>query len=210
MRLAKSHSQKAALLASLLLYLGSLLFPAVEYDAMSSQPATRSTHLWHEPLGQVETVPGYFHLGLGWLGMLLPPQITPLGWLANPAYFLALLAARWGRVFLTRCLTIASLALASCSLVVVNMSPMRVLLHDPVPQFWSAIRPLAGFWLWIAAILALNVYAFLLRRADAGSPGAAARSEPSGARSRTEAVAPRVEAPSRTQAASPGNEPVGR
>jgi hypothetical protein len=39
---------------------------------------------------------------------------------------------------------------------------MRVLLHDPVPQFWSAIRPLAGYWLWLAAIAAMNLYVFRL------------------------------------------------
>src|SRR5262249_27159534 len=38
MRLANIAPQKALLAASLLLYLGSLLFPAVEYDAMSSRP----------------------------------------------------------------------------------------------------------------------------------------------------------------------------
>ena len=174
MRLANGHSQRALLLASLVLYLGSLLFPAVEYDAMSSQPAVHSTHLWHEPLGRAEAVPGYFHLGLGWVGLLLPPQVTPLGWLANPAYFLALLLARRGKVTLSRSLAVISLGLASCSLLLVNMSPMHVLLHDPVAQYWSAIRPLAGFWLWLAAIVALGVYAFLLSPA-AGSVDAPGR-----------------------------------
>lgn len=164
MRLANIHPLKAVLMASLLLYLGSLPIPAVEYDAMSSRPppgaAVSAAHLWHKPLGQVEEARGYFHLALGWLAMLLPPQFTPLGWLANPAYFLALLAARWEKAGLARCLGVASLGLAACSLVVVNLTPMRVLLHDPVPQFWSAIRPLAGYWLWLAAIIAMNVYVF--------------------------------------------------
>jgi len=205
MRLAKS--QRAVLLASLLLYLGSLLFPAVEYDAMSSQPAIHTTHLWHAPLGQVETVPGYFHLALGWIGMLLPPQITPLGWLANPAFFLVLLAARWEKIVVARVSAVASLALAACSLVLVNMSPMHVLLHDPVPQYWSAIRPLAGFWLWLAAIATLNVYAFLLRRPAAGSADTVLRAGNSSARSRSETVASRAEVtPPATEAASPGNE----
>lgn len=211
MRLANSHSQKAVLLASLLLYLGSLLFPAVEYDAMSSQPAMHAAHLWHAPLGQVEKVPGYFHLALGWIGMLLPPQITPLGWLANPAFFLVLLAARWEKIIFARGLAVASLALAACSLVLVNMSPMHVLLHDPVPQYWSAIRPLAGFWLWLAAIAALNVYALLLRGPATGSVDAVIRAGGAAVRPRTEAVASRAEAaPAPTEAASPGNEPVGR
>ena len=171
MRLANTSSQKAILVASLVLYVGSLLFPAVEYDAMSSLPvADGHTHLWHQPVGQVQMAPGYFHLVLGWLGLLVPPQYTPLGWLANPAYFLALLAARWGRVALVRGFAIAALIFAAFSLVLVNITPMRVLLHDPVPQFWSAIRPLVGFWLWLAAILALNVYAFLMNGHPAGGP----------------------------------------
>jgi len=186
MRLANSHSQKAVLLASLLLYLGSLLFPAVEYDTMSSQPAVHSTHLWHEPLGRVQIVPGYFHLALGWIGMLVPPQITPLGWLANPCYFLALLFARWRRITLTRSLAGLSLVLAASSLLIVNLSPLRVMLHDPVPQFWSAITPLAGFWLWLAAIAALNVYGLLLSRPASASVEVAVRRERSGARSGTE------------------------
>jgi hypothetical protein len=186
MRLANTPSQKAVLLASLLLYLGGLLFPAVEYDTMSSRPAVHATHLWHEPLGRVEKVPGYFHLALGWVGMLLPPQITPLGWVANPCYFFALLFARSRRITLTRSLAGLSLALAASSLVVVNMSPLRVMLHDPVPQFWSAIRPLTGFWLWLAAIAALNVYGFLLNRPASGSVELAVRRERSSARSRTE------------------------
>ena len=186
MRLANSHSQKAVLLASLLLYLGGLLFPAVEYDTMSSQPAVHSTHLWHEPLGRVEVVPGYFHLALGWIGMLVPPQITPIGWLANPCYFLALLFARWRRITLMRSLAGLSFALAASSLVVVNLSPLRVMLHDPVPQFWSAISPLAGFWLWLAAIAALNVYGFLLSRPASGSVELAVRPGRPGPPSRTE------------------------
>jgi hypothetical protein len=186
MRLANSHSQKAVLLASLLLYIGSLLCPAVEYDTMSSQPAVRSTHLWHEPLGRVERVPGYFHLALGWVGMLVPPQITPLGWLANPCYFLALLFARWRRIILARSLAGLSLLLAATSLLLVNLSPLRVMLHDPVPQFWSAIAPLAGFWLWLAAIAALNIYEFTLSRPASGSVELAVRQENSAARSRTE------------------------
>src|SRR6185437_15021748 len=152
-----------------------------------------TTHLWHAPLGQVETVPGYFHLALGWIGMLLPPQITPLGWLANPAFFLVLLAARWEKIVVARVSAVASLALAACSLVLVNMSPMHVLLHDPVPQYWSAIRPLAGFWLWLAAIATLNVYAFLLRRPAAGSADTVLRAGNSSARSRSETVASRAE-----------------
>src|SRR6185437_4880487 len=176
MRLANSHSQKAVLLASLLLYLGSLLFPAVEYDTMSSQPAVHSTHLWHEPLGRVQIVPGYFHLALGWIGMLVPPQITPLGWLANPCYFLALLFARWRRITLTRSLAGLSLGLAASSLLIVNLSPLRVMLHDPVP----------GFWLWLAAIAALNVYGLLLSRPASVSVEVAVRRERSGARSGTE------------------------
>lgn len=186
MRLANSHSQKAVLLASLLLYLGSLLCPAVEYDTMSSQPAVHSMHLWHEPLGRVETVPGYFHLALGWIGMLVPPQITPLGWLANPCFFLALLFARWRRVTLTRALAALSLVLAASSLLLVNLSPLRVMLHDPVPQFWSAISPLIGFWLWLAAIAALNVYGLLLTRPASASVELAVRQGSPGARSRTE------------------------
>ena len=166
MRLANIAPQKAILAASLLLYCGSLLFPAVEYDAMSSRPqpaaAIDAGHLWHHPLGQIEMAPGYFHLAFGWLGMLLPPQFTPLGWLANPAYFLVLLTARWGKVALARSLAVGALGLAAFSLVLVNLSPMRVLLHDPVPQFWSAIRPLAGYWLWLAAIAAMNLYVFRL------------------------------------------------
>jgi hypothetical protein len=164
MRLANISPQRALLIASLLLYLGSLLFPAVEYDAMSSRPQTAAAigaaHLWHDPVGQVQMAPGYFHLALGWVGLLLPPQFTPLGWLANPAYFLALLATRWGKAGLARSCAIGALALAAFSLVLVNVTPMRVLLHDPVPQFWSAIRPLAGYWLWLAAILAMNLYVF--------------------------------------------------
>ena len=163
MRLANLSPQKALLIASLLLYLGSLLFPAVEYDAMSSRPptiASGAAHLWHDPVGQVQMAPAYFHLPLGWVGLLLPPQFTPLGWLANPAYFLALLASRWGKAGLARCLAVGALTLAAFSLVLVNLTPMRVLLHDPVPQFWSAIRPLAGYWLWLAAIVAMNGYAF--------------------------------------------------
>lgn len=190
MRLANSHSQRAVLLASLLLYLGSLLFPAVEYDTMSSRPAVHSTHLWHEPLGRVERVPGYFHLVLGWVGMLVPPQITPLGWLANPCYFLALLFARWGRITVTRSLAGLSLALAASSLVIVNLSPLQVMLHDPVPQFWSAISPLAGFWLWLAAIAALNVYGFLLIRPASGSVEVVVRPERTGASSPTETGIP--------------------
>ncbi len=205
MRLATSHSQKAALLASLLLYLGSLLCPAVEYDAMSSQPVVHATHLWHAPLGQVERVPGYFHLALGWIGMLVPPQITPLGWLANPAFFLVLLAARWGRIVFARCLALASLALAACSLVLVNMSPLHVLLHDPVPQYWSAIRPLVGFWLWLAAIGALNVYAFLLTRLATGSVDVPIRAG-SSTTARSRSVSSRAE-PTATEAASPGKSP---
>ena len=163
MRLANITPQKAVLAASLLLYLGCLLLPAVEYDSVSSRPhpsALGSARLWHEPVGHIESAPGYFHLALGWLGILLPPQFTPLGWLANPAYFLALLAARWGRVTLGRCLAVSALALAASSLVLVNLTPMRVLLHDPIPLFWSAIRPLTGYWLWLAAIVAMNVYVF--------------------------------------------------
>ncbi len=210
MRLATSHPQKVALLASLLLYLGSLLCPAVEYDAMSSQPVVHATHLWHAPLGQVERVPGYFHLALGWIGLLVPPQTTPLGWLANPAFFLVLLAVRWERILLARGLALAALALAACSLVLVNMSPMHVLLHDPVPQYWSAIRPLVGFWLWLAAIAALNVYAWLLRRPAAGAADTSIRAGSPSARSRTEAIASRPEATSsRAPAGHPGNEPVG-
>jgi len=186
MRLANSHSQNAVLLASLLLYLGGLLFPAVEYDTMSSQPVVHSTHLWHEPLGRVERVPGYFHLALGWVGMLVPPQITPLGWLANPCYFLALLFARWRRITLARSLAGLSLVLAASSLVLVNLSPLRVMLHDPVPQFWSAISPLIGFWLWLAAIAALNVYGLLLSGPAPGSVELAVRQQSAGARSRTE------------------------
>ncbi len=164
MRIANITPQKAVLAASLLLYLGCLLLPAVEYDSVSSRPhptaAISSARLWHEPIGHIESAPGYFHLALGWLGILLPPQFTPLGWLANPAYFLALLAARWGRVMLSRCLAVAALALAASSLVLVNLTPMRVLLHDPVPLFWSAVRPLTGYWLWLAAIIVMNVYVF--------------------------------------------------
>jgi hypothetical protein len=172
MRLANIPPQRAILLASLLLYVVSLLFPAVEYDAMSSTPQTSvaAAHLWHEPVGRVEMARGYFHLALGWVGMLLPPQVTPLGWLANPAYFLALLAPRWGKSALARCLALASLLLAAFSLVLVNLSPMRVLLHDPVLQFWTAIRPLTGYWLWLAAILALNVYVFRMA-SPSGSAG---------------------------------------
>ena len=201
MRLANSHSQKAVLLASLLLYLGSLLFPAVEYDAMSSQPTIHAAHLWHVPLGQVERVPGYFHLALGWIGILVPPQVTPLGWLANPAFFLVLLAVRWGRIVFARCLALASLVLGACSLVLVNMSPLHVLLHDPVPQYWSAIRPLAGFWLWLVAIGAINIYAFLLRRPGTGSVDGVVRAGSSS--SRSESVSSRAEVPA-TEAASPG------
>jgi hypothetical protein len=171
MRLANISPQKALLTASLLLYLGSLLIPAVEYDAMSSRPQTAigAAHLWHDPVGQVETAPGYFHLVLGWLGLLLPPQFTPLGWLANPAYFLALLATKWGKAALGRFLAVSALVLAAFSLVLVNLTPMRVLLHDPVPQFWSAIRPLAGYWLWLAAIIAMNVYVFSAAHPSRGS-----------------------------------------
>jgi hypothetical protein len=176
MRLANIPPQKAILAASLLLYLSSLLFPAVEYDAMSSRPqpaaAVATGHLWHDPVGQVQKAPGYFHLVYGWVGMLLPPQFTPLGWLANPAFFLALLAVRWGKAALARALAVCALILAASSLVVVNLTPMRVLLHDPQTQFWSAIRPLTGYWLWLAAIAALNVYAFWVPSATR-SPGSA-------------------------------------
>ncbi len=163
MRLANLTPQKAILAASLLLYLGCLVLPAVEYDSVSSRPHPQTLHsqgLWHQPVGQVQAAPGYFHLALGWVGLLLPPQFTPLGWLANPAYFLALLAGRTGRMALSRWLAIGSLILATSSLLLVNLSPMRVLLHDPVPQFWSAVRPLPGYWLWLAAIVALNIYVF--------------------------------------------------
>jgi hypothetical protein len=175
MRVANIPSQRAIFWLSLLLYVGSLLIPAVEYDAMSSRPppadAIDAAHLWHHPVGQVQMAPGYFHLALGWLGILLPPQFTPLGWLANPAYFLALLAVRWGKGGLARCLAASALVLAAFSLVLVNLTPMTVLLHDPVPQFWSAIRPLAGYWLWLAAILAMNVYVFRTTNGPTGSGG---------------------------------------
>ncbi len=154
--------------ASLLLYVGCLLLPAVEYDSVSSRPHPAApigtARLWHEPVGHIESAPGYFHLALGWLGILLPPQFTPLGWLANPGYFLALLAAHWGKTLLSRYFAVVSLVLAASSLVLVNLTPMRVLLHDPVPQFWSAIRPLTGYWLWLAAIIAMNVYVFRITR----------------------------------------------
>jgi hypothetical protein len=207
MRLAKSSPHKAILVASLLLYIGGLLFPAVEYDAMSSQPVAISrAHLWHEPVGQIQMAPGYFHLALGWLGMLLPPQITPLGWLANPAYFLALLAARWGKAGLMRCFAIAALAFAAFSLVLVNVSPMRVMLHDPVQQFWSAIRPLAGFWLWLAAIITLNVYGFLMSSAPAGTAPSAGSGASSGAgASAKSGAAIRSSASSSSAAASAGS-----
>ncbi len=206
MRLVKGSPHKAILVASLLLYIGSLLFPAVEYDAMSSQPAAISrAHLWHEPVGQIQMAPGYFHLALGWLGMLLPPQITPLGWLANPAYFLALLAARWGRAGLVRGFAIAALALAAFSLVLVNVSPMRVMLHDPVQQFWSAIRPLAGFWLWLAAIIVLNVYGLLMSSVPAGAAPSAGAGASTGAVSPKSGAVARSSAPSSSAAASAGS-----
>jgi hypothetical protein len=206
MRLVKSSPPKAILVVSLLLYVGSLLFPAVEYDAMSSQPVAISrAHLWHEPVGQIQMAPGYFHLALGWLGLLLPPQITPLGWLANPAYFLALLAARWGRAGLVRCFAIAALALAAFSLVLVNVSPMRVMLHDPVQQFWSAIRPLAGFWLWLAAIIVLNVYGFLMSSARAGSAPSAGSGAATGAVAPKSGAAARSITPTSSAGASAGS-----
>ena len=148
----------------MLLYLGCLLLPAVEYDNMSSRPHPElqadARHLWHQPIGQIQAERGYFHLALGWIGIILPPQVGALGWLANPAYFLAFAASRRGRATLSRVLGLAALALAACSLVLFNLEPMQVLLHDPVSQFWSALRPLAGFWIWIGAIALMNVYAF--------------------------------------------------
>ncbi len=176
MRLANLSPQKAVLAASLVLYVGCLLFPAVEYDSVSSRPHPAAplgtARLWHEPVGHLESAPGYFHLALGWLGILVPPQFTPLGWLANPAYFLALLAVRWGRPAIGRSLAVGSLVLAASSLVLVNLTPMRVLLHDPIPQFWSAVRPLAGYWLWLGAISAMNVYVFRLTNASGRAPKA--------------------------------------
>ena len=98
---------------------------------------------------------GWFFLVFGPCGMVFPAKLGLMGWLANPFYLMSALRARIriGFSFFLY-VTLAIVAAVLC-VPVFNSFPVpvnQVNMSSPDPM-----SPLAGYWLWLAAMLVLLI-----------------------------------------------------
>lgn len=157
---------------SLLLFAASLTQSAVEFEKVCRNSETRKVEaagLWGAPLGPVESMSGLKLLLVGGFGVLFV-QLGAVGWLANALYFLVVALWLTKEESPIKWLVLASLIVAASSLPLTNLFPIAA--DEGIVCYFSAIRPEVGYWLWLAAISALNVAAWLgarnaTRNADA-------------------------------------------
>jgi hypothetical protein len=145
------------ILLSAALFLFCLTQPAVDFERVCKGidfAAVKVAGLWHEPIGEIETMKGFYLLLSGGFGLFFG-QIGAVGWVANLLYFIAFGMSLKTIGVPARQLAIASLIIAIASLPITNLAP--VLADEGGVCFLSAISPLFGHWLWLEAIAALNV-----------------------------------------------------
>lgn len=143
-----------------LLYLSCLAAPAILFEKVceGSNPKDHIAGLWQTPNGTTETRGGMGLLLLGAIGVIVM-QWGALSWLANPLYLLALIAALVKLTLVARISIIAALGFALVSLHLTNWSPL--LADEGEVCYLSAIRPLPGHWLWLAAMVTLAMQVWL-------------------------------------------------
>jgi hypothetical protein len=159
-------SRQLLLLLSAGLFLLCLTQPAVDFERVCHSydltPA-KVAGLWQEPLGPIETFSGFSLLINGAFGLALSP-LGAIGWFANLFYFSAFDMSLKSNHTLARQLAFASLLFGIISLPLTNLSPITM--DEGGVCGLSAISPNVGYWLWLAAMAALNVVVWIAPRSQ--------------------------------------------
>lgn len=149
-------TRQLLLILSAAIFLLCLTQPAVDFETVCRHfPASlKVAGLWHEPLGQIETLSGLYLFLSGFLGVLFM-QPAAVAWLANVFYFASLCMALGEISVPSRRLASLSLILAVVSLPITNFYPLPA--DEGGVCYFSAISPVSGYWLWLAAIVVLTI-----------------------------------------------------
>ncbi|WP_213947676.1 hypothetical protein [Luteibacter sp. dw_328] len=136
------HHRTVVIAAALACYGASLFLPAVTYI----------THVPPDhPVGHMETAPGWFFAGFGWIGVIFL-QSAAMGWLANLTFFATIFCYAEGR-------HVRSMILSGMSILIAVFF-FHLSVSEPMPVLFSGLndvmnRPkaLIGFYVWIAAFV---------------------------------------------------------
>ncbi|HTB22166.1 MAG TPA: hypothetical protein VK914_05630 [bacterium] len=129
--------------ASILWFLSALLFLACLYLPAELFESSKTVDQ------------GWFFLVFGPCGLVFPSKLGLLGWLANPFYLMALLQARIRVGFVFFLFVGLALLAAFFSVPVFNTYPVPV--NQVIVGGPDLMSPLAGYWLWLAAMVVLLV-----------------------------------------------------
>jgi len=138
--MTQRHHRTVVIAVALAFFAASLFLPA----------ETFITHVTPDhTAGRVETMPGWFFAGFGWIGVIFL-QPAAMGWLANISFFAAIFSYAEGR-------HVRSMILSGISILIAVVF-FRVSVSDPMPVLFTGQadvmnRPkaLIGFYVWIAA-----------------------------------------------------------
>lgn len=153
---------------ALALYVGALALPAVGFviTGDSSSPVWM-LQLWPLVPGDVKT--GLSLLSAGWIGLLLA-QVGAFGWVANVLFAIGV-SRLWNRPSLgmqAKWMADGALGLALVSLPLTNLVPI---LANEAGSRMVAKVPLAGYWLWLAAMSTLWVASRIMTPLSSNSEG---------------------------------------
>jgi len=154
--MSAKRAKNLLLLASLSLFVVSLIMPAVDFEKVcrvAPGVALDAAGLWRTPHGPVETIHGYKLFFFGWLPLLIA-QVGALGWGANLFYLIAITSSANATGRFKGRTAMAALAISIASLPLTNIFP--VVADEGGVCYFSAISPSTGYWFWLFAIATLN------------------------------------------------------
>lgn len=143
-------ASQAVAFFSAAVYFVSLWLPALEYDL-------------NPPNGPVESYYGWTLLLLGWLESL-SLSIRGVAWLANPVYYLGLIAMLIRRYGWATVIQIVAIGLASASFAVQSV------MIDEGGHEAAVVGLGPGFWLWYSSILISGAASFIFAVMPIGRP----------------------------------------